>query len=309
MTMEKTDWNALRDRAYECAKSHGWHEEKHDLKHYLMLAATEVAEAVQADRKGRRADRRAFEEYMETHDETAIKHAYPDYIAGTVEDELADVAIRLFDLAGVAGLDLSGMQSLLHKIEKRQENAHKLLDREFTVIAYELTDIITCRNLKQAVYFSLSLVLTWGDYLGIDMMWHIRQKMRYNETRAVQARQKILIFLTNEYMERETIEKAARDYAKGNAFCTNDMTSIFCEMMGLDKQIANGFVIGAQWRIDSVWHEADIEKPEPFRPILVEHHDGKFSVNMVAGGMKSCPMAWSRWAYVDDLLPGRKERK
>lgn len=183
MTMEKTDWNALRDRAYECAKSHGWHEEKHDLKHYLMLAATEVAEAVQADRKGRRADRRAFEEYMETHDETAIKHAYPDYIAGTVEDELADVAIRLFDLAGVAGLDLSGMQSLLHEIEKDKKNAHKLLDREFTVIAYELTDNITCRNLKQAVYFSLSLVLTWGDYLGIDMMWHIRQKMKYNETR------------------------------------------------------------------------------------------------------------------------------
>ena len=302
MTMEKTDWNALRDRAYECAKSHGWHEEKHDLKHYLMLAATEVAEAVQADRKGRRADRRAFEEYMETHDETAIKHAYPDYIAGTVEDELADVAIRLFDLAGVAGLDLSGMQSLLHKIEKRQENAHKLLDREFTVIAYELTDIITCRNLKQAVYFSLSLVLTWGDYLGIDMMWHIRQKMRYNETRPYKHGKKILIFLTNEYMERETIEKTADNYSV-------KIIPAYSDGYFERYQLADAFEIGEKWRIDSVWHEADIEKPEPFRPILVEHHDGKFSVNMVAGGMKSCPMAWSRWAYVDDLLPGRKERK
>lgn len=65
----------------------------------------------------------------------------------------------------------------------------------------------------------------------------------------------------------------------------------------------NGFASAAEWRINSVWHEANKEIPIAFRPILVEHDDGKFSVNMVAGKMQSCPMAWSRWAYVDDLLP------
>lgn len=70
---------------------------------------------------------------------------------------------------------------------------------------------------------------------------------------------------------------------------------------------SRGFRDGAEWRINSVWHEANKEIPIPFRPILVEHDDGKFSVNMVGGNMKSCPLAWARWAYIDDLLPYGKE--
>ena len=113
-----------------------------------------------------------------------------------------------------------------------------------------------------------------------------------------------MIFLTNEYMERETIEKAARDYAKGNAFCTNDMTSIFCEMMGLDKQIANGFVIGAQWRIDSVWHNMS-EKPNGLFVILADFGEEEYSLGITLDGIESA----KRWAYVSDLLPDRKDRK
>lgn len=186
-TTEKTDWNALRDRAYECAKAHGWHDEEHNVKHYLMLVVTEVAEAVQADRKGRHADRQEFEEFMAAHDETALGYAYTAFIAGTVEDEFADVIIRCLDLAGLTGLDLSELQDMLDFIEndKKTFNAYKLFDREFTEIAYELTDILIGeeKNLKKAVFTTISMILTWGDYLGIDTMWHIKQKMKYNETR------------------------------------------------------------------------------------------------------------------------------
>ena len=99
-------------------------------------------------------------------------------------------------------------------------------------------------------------------------------------------------------MNRGTIEKAINDY------------------IGYEPEIDEGlgtsmrrdaFEEGAKWRINSVWNEANKEIPIPFRPILVEHDDGKFSVNMVGGNMKSCPLAWARWAYVDDLLPDRKE--
>ena len=128
-----------------------------------------------------------FEEFMAAHDETALEYAYTVFIAGTVEDEFADVIIRCLDLAGLTGLDLSELQDMLDFIEndKKTFNVYKLFDREFTEIAYELTDILIGekKNFKKAVFTTISVILTWGDYLGIDMMWHIKQKMKYNETR------------------------------------------------------------------------------------------------------------------------------
>lgn len=44
--------NRLRDEAYATACNKGFHDEKHSDEHYLMLVITEIAEAVQADRKG-----------------------------------------------------------------------------------------------------------------------------------------------------------------------------------------------------------------------------------------------------------------
>ena len=101
-------------------------------------------------------------------------------------------------------------------------------------------------------------------------------------------------------MNKETIEQAADSYAAtaNPSYFNGDF----------DKHsIADAFERGAHWRINSVWHEANKEIPIPFRPILVEHDDGRFSVNMVGGNMKSCPLAWARWAYIDDLLPYGKE--
>lgn len=183
-TTKKTDWNVLRDRAYECAKAHGWHDEEHNVKHYLMLVVTELAEAVQADRKGRHADRQEFEEFMAAHDETALGYAYTVFIAGTVEDEFADVIIRCLDFAGLTRSDLSKSQDLLDFIENGKKDTYKLFGREFTEIAYELTDLLLhWGDYRDAIVVVMSTTLEWGEYLGIDMMWHIKQKMKYNETR------------------------------------------------------------------------------------------------------------------------------
>ena len=70
---------------------------------------------------------------------------------------------------------------------------------------------------------------------------------------------------------------------------------------------SRGFTEGAQWRINSVWHNARKDVPKEFIPILVERDDFTFSVNMVGGNMTSCPLHWVHWAYVIDLLPERKE--
>ena len=56
--------NELRDEAYSIAKANGWHEEEHSDEHLLMLVITEIAEAVQADRKNLHADIAKFKEWQ-----------------------------------------------------------------------------------------------------------------------------------------------------------------------------------------------------------------------------------------------------
>lgn len=56
--------NKLRDKAYQCTIAHGWHEENLSDKHFLCLVISELMEAVEADRKGRHANRNLFEYYM-----------------------------------------------------------------------------------------------------------------------------------------------------------------------------------------------------------------------------------------------------
>ena len=56
--------NKLRDEAYSIAKANGWHNEEHSDSHWLMLIITEIAEAVQADRKDKHADVDQFKEYQ-----------------------------------------------------------------------------------------------------------------------------------------------------------------------------------------------------------------------------------------------------
>lgn len=54
--------NKLRDKAYQCAVLHGWHEEKKSNRHWLCLVISELMEAVEADRKGRHANVNMYHE-------------------------------------------------------------------------------------------------------------------------------------------------------------------------------------------------------------------------------------------------------
>ena len=98
---------------------------------------------------------------------------------------------------------------------------------------------------------------------------------------------------------KEQIEQEAASYVE--------------DISGLDyigqAEAERAFFAGVIWRINSVWHDARHEVPTAFRSILVEQDDLSYSVNMVGGNMQSCPMAWEKFAYIDDLLPAGKEER
>ena len=56
--MKNTDFNELAKRAFENARAKGFHDVERKDNHWLMLVVCELAEAVEADRSGRRADRK-----------------------------------------------------------------------------------------------------------------------------------------------------------------------------------------------------------------------------------------------------------
>lgn len=100
----------------------------------------------------------------------------------------------------------------------------------------------------------------------------------------------------------EILKKRIEDAAMRNATCRfyDDDDEI------LDISVKS-FEDGARWRINSVWHDAS-EKPNGNNKCLVELR--------IPGRRNPTYKLWTwgwensfvtRWAYIDDLLPERKE--
>ena len=174
--------NELRNRAYSIAKEHGWHDEEQRDEHYLMLIITEIAEAVNADRKGKRPDIDGYKEFVEAHDETAIPYAFDDCIKGCMEDELADVVIRCLDFAGVRGWDL---QNAIENQLNNNDLTDIFSDRTFAHVCFHIcARIFMAFDEEDATRNVTRDILRYCDYKGIDIEWHIEQKMKYNELRS-----------------------------------------------------------------------------------------------------------------------------
>lgn len=181
------DLNKLAKEAYETAREHGWHDEEHSDEHGLMLIVTEIAEAVQADRKDRHADVAKFKEWQAYYvsflpsEETRtirFKEDFEAYIKNTVEDELADVVIRCLDLAGLRGIDLT------HALDCMDELSATTFDEwTFTETAYDMCFPVVTGNIKPAVLYTIEYVFHYCKAKGIDIEWFITQKMKYNKLR------------------------------------------------------------------------------------------------------------------------------
>lgn len=110
-------------------------------------------------------------------------------------------------------------------------------------------------------------------------------------------------------MTKEQIEKAAKETL------VNGPVELPATKVGAFQ---HGFVAGAQWRINFVWHDANKEPEQENEPILVEYKAWGFECSYYT----VCDDIWDyrtrlkrdgayctilRWAYIKDLIPERKE--
>lgn len=160
--------NRLRDEAYATACNKGFHDGKHSDEHYLMLVITEIAEAVQADRKGLRADRERYDYAVDRGMCSDMEECFEKYIKNSIEDELADIVIRLLDFCGMRGINL-----------RRYLPIEMYFVHDLTYFMWCLCRDVLDRNVELVVWS----VIEYCDRHGIDILWHIKQKMEYNRTR------------------------------------------------------------------------------------------------------------------------------
>lgn len=183
------EWNKLREKAHSNSVRHGFWENNPSDQHFLCLVISELMEAVEADRKSRRADTNAFLDKMEARKtlgypaDTDIyksyqpKRIFEDYIKDTVEDELADAAIRLLDLAGAHNLNLNRF-CLQHVVTPRKTFTENIFAIVKDMVNYKYSQ-------EEQINYALSQIQRLSEIMKFNLEWHIEQKMRYNESREV----------------------------------------------------------------------------------------------------------------------------
>lgn len=112
---------------HQAAMEKGFWDSERNFGELLMLVTSELSEALEADRKGRHANIELLDfdrgdvRYNEEEDYPRL---FKMHIKDTVEDEIADAVIRLFDLAEGLGMDLEW--HIQHKMQynKTRERLH-----------------------------------------------------------------------------------------------------------------------------------------------------------------------------------------
>lgn len=187
--MKKINLNKLRDKAYKTACEHGFHDQELSNEHWLCLVISELMEAVEADRNdnwNRTAKVEQFKKRFEISricqgldpeisKERGYEVTYNACIKGSIDEELADAVIRLLDLAGLRNLNLNRF-TLVNVVSKKKtftENIYSII-KDITNYKYTLEELVN---------YAITQVFVLSDILDIDLLWHIEQKMKYNELR------------------------------------------------------------------------------------------------------------------------------
>ena len=171
---------ALAVEIHANAVNKGFWDGEPDIEKFLMLIVCELAEAVEADREGQRANIDWYSEVNAPWSDPLRKVAFEKWMKDTPQDELADAAIRILDMVEHLGMTgeiaaCQGVGSLF------------MADSSFAGKVYRIVRYMPSGRMHESFPIHLKVVLgsifAIAESLKIDLLWHIREKMAYNATR------------------------------------------------------------------------------------------------------------------------------
>lgn len=186
----KEDLEVLSKQAFESAKSKGFYSETGiDTTFCLMFIIVEMSEALQADRKNRHGSIEDYE--IEIEMDRDIPTAYRNTLEGTVESEFADIAIRILSLLGsimdCTKIELMGDNDIKdeYKLAKFIFGSNIVEDLYRLIEKMGVCDLDDSPNWYLAKHLQEMLIVIFAiaHSNNIDLMEHIKLKMKYNETR------------------------------------------------------------------------------------------------------------------------------
>ena len=174
-------------RAFDTATKHGFHDKKTSVEHQLMLVISEIGEAVEADRKNRHANLAGFDKCI------GIEYSqrFKDYVKDSVEDELADVVIRIFDFCGLRKITpaMSSKGVLDMQDEFKEIFGNMSVCEQCFALSCLVGDIGRYSEkwdkdrIEREIGAILSFCFDFAKFHGFDLEWHVEHKLRYNESR------------------------------------------------------------------------------------------------------------------------------
>lgn len=186
----KEDLEVLSKQAFESAKSKGFYSDTGiDTTLYLMFIIVEMSEALQADRKDRHGSIEDYE--IEIEMGIDFPTAYRNTLEGTVESEFADIAIRILSLLGSimdsAKIELMGDNDIKdeYKLAKFIFGSNIVEDLYRLIEKMGVCDLDDSPNWYLAKHLQEMLIVIFAiaHSNNINLMEHIRLKMKYTETR------------------------------------------------------------------------------------------------------------------------------
>lgn len=200
--MEKETLQAISKLANEINRSNGWGVMK-NYKRFIALTVSELSEMLEADRRDRwsrniimdcikdSTDPLYSMTLSEAHnyisDSKVFKNWFELTVKDTVEDELADVVIRIVSCLASLELPIESEDRSLFPVTRERmrkqtvaENVYDLTKLLMDCDEMEIQNRRTVIRLCNIAY----LCMDYAKSLGIDLVWHINAKLKYNKTRS-----------------------------------------------------------------------------------------------------------------------------
>lgn len=184
----KEDLEVLSKQAYESAKDNGFYPGTGTTFH-LMFIIVEMSEVLQADRKYRHGSIEDYKSEIEMGRD--IPTAYKNTLEGTVESEFADIAIRILSLLG--SIMDSAKVELMSDEDIKDEHALAIYTFRLDIVRdlYRIIERMGVFDLNDTPKWYLAKhlqemlidIFAIAHNHNINLMEHIRLKMKYNETR------------------------------------------------------------------------------------------------------------------------------